>query len=641
MRDRGRRAPVKDGVGEAMVFRGRVIQGLVLVAIALLCLVARYGWLQLVRHEEFATRSESNRIKPRSVAPARGLIYDRNGVLLADNRPAFRLEVIPEQVKDIEATLDALGALIALDPDDTGRFREQYRTSRRYQSVPLKFQLGESEVARLAVNQHRFPGVQVTPYQSRHYAYGELYSHLIGYVGRIDADDQARLDPRRYSASTHVGKTGLERHYEDVLHGSAGLEHVETHAGGRPLRLLTRTPPAPGRHLYLSIDHQLQSAMALSFDGENGAAIAVDPRNGEVLGMVSLPGFDPNPFVGGISRKAYAALLDSPDRPLFNRVVQGGYEPGSTLKPMLVVAALETGARTATERVLSTGQFQLPGHSQIYRDWRAGGHGMVNAREAIAQSVNTYFYKLAVDMGIDRVTDYMAGFGFGEPTGLDLIGEGKGVLPTRAWKQATMREQWYLGETVIAGIGQGYWVTTVPQLAQATAILAEHGRRAPMHLLKATQAGFNTPVVAHDAGPVAQMPVRDRANWDVAIQGMVDVVNAQTGTARAISVGAPMVIAGKTGTAQRVGRREGRDPAQLAKNLRNQALFVGFAPADDPQVVVVVVVEGGGSGSRSAAPVARRILDAWHATRPVPEPAAPAAEPASSPTATASAGVAP
>jgi penicillin-binding protein 2 len=613
-----RRAPVRDGIGEAVLFRGRVFQGLAFVALAFLLLVARYGWLQLVQHEEFSTRSESNRIKPRPVAPARGLIYDRNGVLLADNRPAFRLELIPEQIPDLDATLAGLGSLIALDADEVDRFREQFRAARRYHPVPLKFQVDERELARLAVNQHRFPGVQVTPYQSRHYVHGELYSHLIGYVGRIDTDDQKRLDSRRYSASTHVGKTGLERYYEDLLHGSAGLEHVETHAGGRPLRMLTRTPPDPGKHLYLSIDHRLQTAMALSFDGENGAAMAVDPRNGEVLGMVSLPGFDPNPFVGGISRKGYAALLDSPDRPLFNRVVQGGYEPGSTLKPMLVVAALETGVRKPADRTLSTGQYQLPGHSQVYRDWRAGGHGMVDAREAIAQSVNTYFYRLAVDMGIDALSQYMAGFGFGEPTGLDVIGEGRGVLPTRAWKQASMRENWYLGETVISGIGQGYWVTTVPQLAQATAILSEHGRHAPMHLLKATQSGFNTPLVAHEAGPVTQMPVRDRANWEIAIQGMIDVVNAPSGTARAISAGAPVLIAGKTGTAQRVGRREGRDSSQLAKNLRNQALFVAFAPANDPQVVVVVVVEGGGSGSRSAAPVARRIFDAWYAIQPAP-----------------------
>ena len=612
MRAIGRQATIKDGLRESELFRSRVIQGLAIVVAALVLLLVRYAWLQLIQHQELATRSESNRIKLKPVAPARGLIYDRNGVLLADNRPAFRMELVPEQVDDLDAILVDLAELVVLDDDELERFREQYRNSRRYQAVPLKFNLTEPEMARFAVNRHRFPGVEVTPYQSRHYVYGDLYAHVIGYVGRIDAEDQARLDPRRYSASTHVGKTGLERRYEDRLHGSAGLEHVETHANGRPLQVLSRTPPSAGEHMYLSIDHRLQHAMALAFDGQNGAAMAVDPRNGEVLGMVSLPGFDPNPFVGGIGREAYATLLESPDRPLFNRVVQGGYEPGSTLKPMLVVAGLEMGIRTPDERVLSTGQFQLPGHSQSYRDWRSGGHGLVDARESIAQSVNTYFYQLAVDMGIDRMSRYMAQFGFGAPTGLDVIGEGAGVLPSQAWKRANLHEPWYLGETVIAGIGQGYWVTTMPQLAWATSIVAMRGQRAPLHLLRATQSSFDQPSRSYDPGPVTQIPVHDPVSWDVAIDGMIAVVNSPTGTARAIGVDAPFTIAGKTGTAQRVSSRD-VNTADLARHLRHQALFICFAPAEDPQIALVLVVEGGGSGSRAAAPIARRILDAWHA----------------------------
>lgn len=607
----GLRDPIKDHVREAVKFRSRVIQAFVLVLLGLLGLAARYAWLQLKHHEEYATRAESNRIKLQPVAPARGLVYDRNGELLADNQPAFRLELVPERVTDLDATLHELTPLLGLDDEDLRRFREQYRSARRYHAVPLKFRLDDDELARFAVNQHHFPGAQITPYQSRHYVHGDLYSHLIGYVGRIDADDQTRLDPRRYSGSTHTGKTGLERYYEDLLHGTAGLEQVETHAGGRPLRVLARTPPQPGRHLYLTIDHRLQRAAAEAFDGENGAAMAIDPRSGEVLAMVSLPGFDPNPFVGGIGRAAYAQLLESPDRPLFNRVVQGGYEPGSTLKPMLVVAALELGIRTAGERTLSTGQYQLPGHTQVYRDWRAGGHGFVDAREAIAQSVNTYFYRLAVDLGIDRMSDYMAGFGFGAPTGLDIIGEARGVLPSRQWKRQHLRENWYLGETVIAGIGQGYWVATMPQLALSVAMLAEYGRGAPLHLLRSTQDGFNTEPIPHDPGPPRQMTVRDRANWRVAIEGMEAVVHGGTGTAQAIGRDSPYRIGGKTGTAQRVSRREGRPAADLARHLRHQALFTAFAPVESPRIVVVVVVEGGGSGSRAAAPVAKRILDAW------------------------------
>ncbi|MDZ3823400.1 MAG: penicillin-binding protein 2 [Pseudoxanthomonas sp.] len=612
-RRRQARVQVKDAVREGGLFRARLIQAGALLVVALLALVARYAWLQLSQHEEFVTRSESNRIKLRPVAPARGLVYDRNGVLLADNRPAFRIEVVPERVADLEATLSGLAGLLVLDDDDLERFRAQYAAARRFQPVPLKFNLGEEEMARFAVNQHRFPGVDVVSYHSRHYVHGALYSHIIGYVGRIDADDQARLDGRRYAGSSHTGKTGLERHYEDLLHGHAGLEHVETHAAGRPLRVVSRTPPRAGRHLYLSLDHRLQSAMAAAFEGESGAAMAVDPRSGEVLGMVSLPGFDPNPFVGGISRRAYAELVDSPDRPLFNRVVQGGYEPGSTLKPLLVVAGLELGVIRAGDRVLSTGQYQLPGHSQVYRDWRAGGHGQVDAREAIAQSVNTYFYRLAVDIGIDRMAAFMGRFGFGERTGLDVIGEARGVLPSREWKQATLREPWYLGETVIAGIGQGYWVTTMPQLAQSMSILARRGRHAPLHLLRATQDGIDGEPIPVPGQAASELPLGDAGHWEVAVQGMVDVVHGATGTARAIGQGAPYRIAGKTGTAQRVSRREGRNPDSLARHLRNQALFVAFAPAEDPAIVLVVVIEGGGSGSRAAAPIARRILDAWWA----------------------------
>lgn len=605
------RSSLKDDRLERQLFRARVLQSLVVVALALVLLLARYAWLQLVQHDDFATRSDNNRIKLLPVAPARGLIYDRHGVVLADNRPAFRIELIPEQIQDLDATLSGLASVIDLGAEDLDRFREQYRASRRFRSVPLKLRLDEHELARFAVDRHRFPGAEIAAYQSRHYRHGALYAHLIGYVGRIDADDRERLDLARYAGSTHVGKTGLERRYEDLLLGAVGFEQVETNAAGRPLRVVARVPPGSGQHLHLSIDHRLQLAMAEAFGGEPGAAIAIDPRNGEVLAMVSLPSFDPNPFVGGIGRHAYAELVQSPDRPLFNRVVQGGYEPGSTLKPLFALAAMELGLRTPGASVVSTGSFQLPGHGQTWRDWRPGGHGRVDAREAIAQSVNTYFYQLAVDVGIERMAEYLAPFGFGQPTGLDLIGEARGVLPTPAWKRATLNEPWYLGETVIAGIGQGYWVATLPQLAQGIAILARHGDKAPLHLLRAVQSGLNEAPTPYGTGPVERLPVRDRAHWQAAIDGMVAVIHGPTGTARAIAAGAEYTMAGKTGTAQRVSRRELRPGEEVARHLRHQALFVGFAPADDPRIVVVVVVEGGGSGSRAAAPVARQILDAW------------------------------
>lgn len=617
------RSAVKNVIAEAQLFRARMIQALCLVSVVLVLVVGRYAQLQLVQHEELTSRSERNRMKLQPVPPARGLIYDRNGVLLADNRPAFRLELVPERVENLDDTLELLSDLVAIDPDDVRRLREQIRAVRRFQPVPLKFDLSELDVARIAINRHRMPGVDITPYQTRQYLHGELYAHVVGYVGRIDADDQARLDDRRYAGSTHSGKTGLERYYEDLLHGSAGVEQLETNASGRPLRVLSRTPPQAGNHLYLSIDHRLQVAMAQAFAGESGAAMAVDPRNGEVLAMVSLPSFDPNPFVRGIGRQAYAQLRDSPDRPLFNRVVQGGYEPGSTIKPLMVLAGLEMGVRRPDQGIVSTGQFRLPGSQQVYRDWRAGGHGRVDAKEAIAQSVNTYFYQLAVDMGVDRMSEYLSAFGFGEPTGLDLLGETRGVLPSRDWKQQTLKQQWYLGETVIAGIGQGYWVTSMPQLAQSMSILAARGDRAPLHLLRATQAGFEAPTLYRDGGPVQRVPMRDRRHWEVAVDGMVAVVHGATGTARSVARDLPFTMAGKTGTAQRVSRREGQRSENLARHLRHQALFVAFAPAEAPEIVVVVVVEGGGSGSRAAAPVARRILDAWWSVRVRPDGAVP------------------
>ena len=614
MRQRSRPA-VKNLIAESQLFRARTVQALCLAGLVLLLLVGRYAQLQLVQHEELTSRSERNRMKLQPVPPARGLIYDRHGVLLADNRPAFRLEMVPERLEDLDATLALLRELVQIDPDDEQRLREQIRAVRRFQPVPLKFDLSELDVARIAINRHRLPGVDITPYQTRQYLYGELYAHVVGYVGRIDADDQARLESRRYAGSTHVGKTGLERFYEDLLHGSAGFEQLETNAAGRPLRVLSRTPPQVGNHLYLSIDHRLQMAMVQAFGDEHGAAMAVDPRNGEVLAMISLPSFDPNPFVRGIGRQAYATLRDSPDRPLFNRVVQGGYEPGSTLKPLMVLAGLELGLRRPDQGIASTGQFRLPGNQQVYRDWRAGGHGWVAAKEAIAQSVNTYFYQLAVDMGVDRMSEYLGQFGFGAPTGLDLLGETRGVLPSREWKQHNLNQPWYLGETVIAGIGQGYWVTSMPQLAQSLSILAMRGQRAPLHLLRATQEGFDAPARKRDGALSPAVPVRDPANWEVAIDGMVAVVHGPTGTARSIAVDLPYTLAGKTGTAQRVSRREGQRAEDLARHLRHQALFVALAPAPAPEIVVVVIVEGGGSGSRTAAPVARQILDAWWSFR--------------------------
>jgi penicillin-binding protein 2 len=608
-----RRVRLRDAMQDAQRFRRRALLAFVLVALAVLALAARFAWLQIVQHKEYVTRADSNRIRTLPIVPARGLIFDRRGRLLADNVPAYRLELVPEAVGDVDAAIERLREFLPLDEDELARFRSQRKTQRRFQSLPLKFRLTEGEVAAFAVRRHLFPGMDVVPYLTRRYPYGELLAHVVGYVGRIDEADLERLDEADYRGATHVGKSGIERFHEKRLHGRVGSERVEINAEGRVLRVLDRELAVSGENLYLTIDLDLQQAMVEAFAGQFGTAVAVQPSTGEVLGMVSLPSYDPNPFVNGIGRQAYADLLAAPGRPLFNRVLLGGYEPGSTLKPFVGLAGLELGLRTPQDTVFSSGAYRLPGQEREYRDWKRGGHGQVDLREALAQSVNTYFYTLAMELGIDRMSGYMQRFGFGEPTGIDLLGEAVGIRPTQAWKRATRNQAWYPGETVIAGIGQGFWVATPLQLAQATSMLAAGGVRHPLHLLRQTQAGFDAPLLDVPQPPVEASVISRPQNLQAVIDGMVAAVHGPTGSAREMGLGASYRMAGKTGTAQRVSRigDEARDQSTLTQNQRNQALFIAFAPAESPTIALALVVEGGGSGARAAAPVARRILDAW------------------------------
>ena len=607
------RRQVKDPIGETAQFGRRAWLAFALVLLALGAMGGRYGWLQLHRHSELELRSEANRVKLRPLAPARGLIYDRNGVLLAENVPQYRLELVPEQVDDIEATLAGLRELLALSDDDLERFAEARLASRRFENVPVKFLLSEAEIARFAVDRHRFPGVEVVPYLTRFYPHGAALAHVLGYVGRIDRDDRQTLDPSRYAGSTHIGKTGIERYYESRLIGRPGFERVETDVQGRALRVLSRQAPVQGEQLYLSLDARLQAAAVTAFAGQSGAMVALDPRNGEVLAMVSNPGFDPNLFINGISRADYAALLDDPERPLFNRALGGRYEPGSTIKPFIALAGLQLGVITPRTRIFSSGQFSLPGMQQVWHDWRAGGHGSVDLNEAMAQSVNTYFYQLAVQIGIDRLSGYLGGLGFGAPTGIDLNGESAGILPSREWKRQARNQQWFPGETVLSGIGQGYWVVTPLQLAHATATLAAHGHAQTPRLLRAVQSSLDGQPQPAVFVPSNAAALGNQPDLDAVRESMLAVMHGASGTARASALGAPYLIAGKTGTAQRVRRR---DPAlgnagPLPAHLRHRASFVAFAPADAPTIALAVIVEQAESGSRSAAPLARKILDAW------------------------------
>lgn len=607
-----RRHLMKNPQAEADQFQRRALVGFISIAIALAGLCFGYFRLQVLHHEEYRTRSEANRIKPRPVVPARGLIYDRKGKLIADNVPAYRLEVVPDQTGDLKATLAGLNELIGLSQEELQQFQANRKAIRSFRPVVLKLRLGEEQRARLAVNRHRFPGVDVVPYLTRRYPHGELFAHVVGYVGRLDADDLEALGDSKYSALTHVGKSGLERKYEDRLRGEIGYENVEQNVEGRVLRVVNNVPSLPGADLQLSIDADLQQAAVSAFGDRDGAAVAVDTRTGEVLAMVSLPQFNPNLFVNGISHKDYNALTTNMSRPLFDRNLHGGTPPGSTIKPFVGLAGLESGLRRPSDRILSTGTFRIRGRGRGFGDSHAHGHGWVDLKESIAQSVNTYYYQLALDMGVDKFDMYMDRYGFGRPTGIDLIGETGGILPSPEFKRTRFQQPWYQGDIVNAGIGQGMWKATLLQLAQATSSVANNGVRHRLHLLRATRQGFAAPWL-REPQPQEVRISSNMANIAAVKEGMLAVVHGPTGTARGIGINSPFLIAGKTGTAQVVSNKNNRrlDPHDLPLHLRHQALFIGYAPADDPRIAVAVVVEHGGFGSTSAAPVAKAIMDAW------------------------------
>lgn len=608
----GRRHLMKNPQAEADQFQRRALIGFIGIAVALAGLCFGYFRLQVLQHEEYRTRSEANRIKPRPVVPARGLIYDRNGKLIADNVPAYRLEVVPDQTGDLKATLAALNELIGLSPEELQQFQANRKAIRSFRPVVLKLRLTEEQRARLAVNRHRFPGVDVVPYLTRRYPHGDLFAHVVGYVGRLDADDLEALGDSKYSALTHVGKSGLERKYEDRLRGEIGYENVEQNVEGRVLRVVNNVPSLPGADLQLSIDADLQQAAVTAFGDRDGAAVAVDTRTGEVLAMVSLPQFNPNLFVNGISHKDYNALTTNMSRPLFDRNLHGGTPPGSTIKPFVGLAGLESGLRRPSDRILSTGTFRIRGKGRGFGDSHAHGHGYVDLKESIAQSVNTYYYQLALDMGVEKFDMYMDRYGFGRPTGIDLIGETSGILPSPEFKRTRFQQPWYQGDIVNAGIGQGMWKATLLQLSQATASVANNGVRHRLHLLRATRQGFAAPWMREPQPPEVRIST-NLANIAAVKEGMVAVVHGPTGTARGIGINSPYLIAGKTGTAQVVSNKNNMrlDPHNLPLHLRHQALFIGYAPADDPRIAVAVVVEHGGFGSTSAAPVAKAIMDAW------------------------------
>ncbi|MDP9521876.1 penicillin-binding protein 2 [Pseudomonas putida] len=600
---------LKDHEKDARLVRNRVVVGAVAIMLLICVLIARLYYLQIIQYDYHSTLSENNRVHVQPIPPTRGLIFDRNGVIVADNRPSFSLSMTRERAGNWQEVLDTIVEVLDLTADDRALFEKRMRQGRRpFEPVPILFELNEEQIARVAVNQFRLPGVEVVAQLVRHYPQGAHFAHSVGYVGRINEKELKTLDPVNYSGTHHIGKTGIERFYEDALHGQVGYEEVETNARGRVLRVLKRTDPKPGKDIVLSLDIKLQEAAEAALGGRRGAVVALDPRTGEVLAMVSQPSFDPNLFVTGISFKAYAELRDSIDRPLFNRVLRGLYPPGSTIKPAVAIAGLDSGVVNASSRVFDPGYYQLPNYDHKYRNWNRSGDGWVDLDTAIMRSNDTYFYDLAHKMGIDRLSSYMNKFGIGQRVSLDMFEESAGLMPSREWKRATRRQAWFPGETLILGIGQGYMQATPLQLAQATALIANKGVWNRPHLAKTIEG--QPPV---DDNPMENIVLRDKSDWAKVTHGMEQVMHNARGTARKAAAGAQYRIAGKSGTAQVVAIKQGEkyDRNKLQERHRDHALFVAFAPADNPKIVVSVMVENGESGSGVAAPVVRQIMDAW------------------------------
>ncbi len=606
---------LKDHWREQRLFLARVFASGALVIALTLFVMVRLVDLQVLRFEHFSELSLGNRVRIEPLPPTRGLIYDRNGIVLAENLPSYQLEMIPEQVTDIDASLEALVGMGLLEADDLDRVREDIRRQPNFRPVALRYRLSEEEVARFAVRRQQFPGIDIQARLIRHYPYGSVAVHALGYVGSVSQADLQRLEPGDYAGTTHTGKIGVEFAQEDALHGGVGYRQVLVNAQGRILQELERDSPIPGADVYLTLDLELQLAAEAALGGRRGSIVALDPNNGHVLALVSQPGYDPNYFSAGISTREYRALQEDPDIPLFNRALRGLYPPGSTIKPAIGLAGLHYGAVAPWQRVYCLGYYTLPGSSHRFRDWKREGHGPVNLNDAIAQSCDVYFYELALKLGIDNMHAFLGGFGLGHRTRIDVPAEKAGTLPSREWKRANFRRRedkvWFPGETLITGIGQGYLQTTPLQLAQMTATLATRGRAFRPTLVAAVRDASEEQMVEFEPEALPPVEVSDPAQWDAAVQGMVEVMHGPRGTARASAADAPYRIAGKTGTAQvvNIAQDEKYDAEELDERLRDHALFIAFAPVEDPLIAVAVVVENGGSGSGAAAPVARAVLD--------------------------------
>lgn len=604
---------VRDGLAESNLFARRaLIAFLGVLALTGVLLVNLYH-LQIVNYEDYQIRSNGNRIKLLPVPPARGLIYDRNGKVLAENLTYFGLFIVPEKTENLEETLLELKEVVGLTDEDIENYRKTRKRTSRYTPIMLKADLTEEQMARFAVNQYHFPSLDVQPYYKRNYPYGSLLTHVIGYVAKINETDKKRLQEAgkfgNYAGSFDMGKLGIEKFYEDQLHGITGFEEVEINNRGKVIRKLRNQEGMAGSSIRLSIDVELQQYVHSLIANHKGAVVVLDPRDSSILALVSNPSYDNNLFVGGISSKDYKELLEDPARPLYSRTTQGTYPPASTIKPFMAVAGLQEGIITPHSTVSDPGYWILPGTTQRYRDWKRGGHGITNVNKAIAESSDTFFYQLAYKMGINKMSEWMTKFGFGVKTGIDIFEESAGVMPTREWKQKRYKKPWVQGDTIPVGIGQGYWISTPLQLAKATAVLINNGRVNTPHLMLEVQSRnsvepYKDPLLYDDIKGVP------KSFWNVAKLGMFNVINAANGTARNAFLGTSYLAAGKTGTAQVFNLNGGKyDKNTLKKELHDHAWFTGYAPYDNPKVVVAIILENAGGGSSAAAPVVRKIMD--------------------------------
>ena len=605
---------------ELAYFHRRLAVAAALILLAFGGLFSRFFYLQVVRHDHYQTLAESNRIAIVPIVPNRGVITDRNGIVLAQSYSAYTLEVTPSRVKNLEQTIDELSKVVDVQPRDRKRFKRLLEETKNFESLPLRTRLSDEEVARFAVNRYRFPGIEIKARLFRQYPFGELASHVIGYIGRINDRDVESIEDwnqtANYKGSDYIGKSGIEASYERELHGTTGFEEVEVDAGGRAVRTLSRTPPTSGNNLKLSLDIKLQQAAEAAFGEHRGALDALNPSTGEVLALVSKPGFDPNLFVEGIDPANWDALNNSPDKPLLNRPLRGAYPPGSTIKPFLALSALTSGKRSATQQIFDPGFFQIAGSAHRFKDDKKEGHGYVDMMKSIIVSCDTYYYMLAADTDIDVTHDFLAQFGYGEETGIDIAGELKGVLPSRAWKRERFsgknyREEhrkWYLGDSISAGIGQGYNAFTPVQQAVAIATIANGGITYRPHLLQSVEnvKTGETREVTPEAVHQLEVKPEHLALIKSALIGV-----PREGTSARAFVGAKYVSAGKTGTAQLFSVKEGEkyQAGKVDERLRDHAWYLAYAPAADPKIAVAVLVENGGFGAQAAAPVARAVFD--------------------------------